>query len=92
MAYRFQLTCDEFIDILDLNYISTTTIEYTLPPGMYKIIDINFKLKSLLPKEVKLNITIDDIRLKSKLTTNKTTIFTKNHFLCNFRFYSIPFR
>ena len=34
-------------------------------------------LKSLLPIEVKVNITIDDIRLKSNLTTNKTIRFTK---------------
>ena len=34
-------------------------------------------LKSLLPKEVKVNFTIDDVRLKSKLTTNKTIRFTK---------------
>ena len=35
-------------------------------------------LKSLLPKDVKVKITIDDIRLKSNLTTNKTIRFTKN--------------
>ena len=29
-------------------------------------------LKSLLPKEVKVNNAIDDIRLKSNVTTNKT--------------------
>ena len=37
-------------------------------------------LKSLLPKEVKVNITNDDFRLKSKLTTNKTSRFTKKSF------------
>ena len=47
---------------------------------MYEIIDFNFMLKSLLPKEVKVNITIDDIRLKSNLTTNKTIKFTKKSF------------
>ena len=62
MVYRFQPTFDEIIDTLDLNFIPTTTVGYTLPPGMYEIIDINFMLKSLLPKEVKINITIDDIR------------------------------
>ena len=34
-------------------------------------------LKSLLRKEVKVNLTIDDVRLKSNLTTNKTIKFTK---------------
>ena len=87
IAYRLQLTYDEIIDVLDLKYIPTSTIGCTLPLGMYEIIDINFMLKSLLPKEVKVNITIDDVRLKSNLTTNKTIRFTKKtFFLCNFRF------
>ena len=34
-------------------------------------------LKNLLPNEKKVNITIDEIRLKSRLTTNKTVRFTK---------------
>ena len=80
MVYRFQLTYDETIDILNLEHILTTTIGYTLPPGMYEIIDINFMLKSSLSKEVKVNITIDDIRLKSNLTTNKANRFTKKFF------------
>ena len=80
MVYRFQLTYDEIIDILDLKYIPTTTIGYTLPPGMYEIVDINFMLKSLLPKEVKVNIAVDDVRLRSTLTTNKTIKFTKISF------------
>ena len=50
MVCRFQLTYDEIIDILGLKYIPTTTIGYALPPGMYEIVDINFMLKSLLPK------------------------------------------
>ena len=47
---------------------------------MYEISDINLMLKSLLPKEVKVNITIDDIRLKSNSTTNETIKFTKKIF------------
>ena len=43
MVYRIQLTDDEITDILDLKYISTTTIGYTLPPGTYEIIDINLR-------------------------------------------------
>ena len=38
-------------------------------------------LKCLRPDEVKLNITIDDIRLRSNLTTNETIRFTKKSFL-----------
>ena len=37
-------------------------------------------LKSLLPDDVKVNITIDDIGLRSNLTTIKTSRFTKNCF------------
>ena len=41
-------------------------------------------LKSLLPNEVKVNITINDIRLRSNLTIKKTIRFTKKLF-----FYTI---
>ena len=43
-------------------------------------------LKSLLPKEVKVNITIDDVGLKSILTTTKAPKFTKQSFLTILRF------
>ena len=42
--------------------------------------DNNLKLKSLLPDEVKLNITIDDTILRSNSTTNKTIRPTKGCF------------
>ena len=41
-------------------------------------------LKSVLPDEVKVKTTIDDSRLRSNLTTNKTIRFTKKSF-----FYTI---
>ena len=87
MVYRFQLTYDEIIDILDVKCIPTTTIKYTFPPGVYEIIDINFMLKSSLPKDVKVNITIDGVSLISILTTNKTIRFTKKFFIYITRFY-----
>ena len=80
MAYRFQVTYDDPIDILDLKNIPTTTIRYTPPPGMYEIIDINFMLKSLLPTETNVKFTIDNIRPKSNLNSNKTIKFTKKYF------------
>ena len=40
MLYRLQLKYDETIDILDLKYIPTTTIGYTLQPGMYEVTEI----------------------------------------------------
>ena len=45
--------------------------------GIYEVSDIILTLKSLLPNKVKVEITIDDIRLKSNLTTNETIRFTK---------------
>ena len=37
-------------------------------------------LKSILPKEVKVNVTIDDVRFTSNLSTNETIRFTKKSF------------
>ena len=93
MVWRLQLTYNEIVDILDFKYIPTSTKRYTFVPGVYEVTDINFMLKSLLPKEVQVNITIDDFRLKSKFSTNKTIRFSKKtFFLCDFRFHSISFR
>ena len=90
MVCRLQLTYDEIRDILDVRYIAGSIIGYTLPPGKYKISDINLMLKSSLPDEVKVKITIDVIRLKSNLTTNKVIKFTKrSSVLYNFRLYPI---
>ena len=64
MLYRLHLTYDETIDNLVLKLITTTTIGYTLPPGFFEVTDINFMLESLLPEEVKVNNTVDDVRLR----------------------------
>ena len=77
IVYRLQITNDEIVNILVFKYVAGSTKGYTLPPGVYEITDINFMLKALLPNEVELNITIDDVRLKSNLTNNKTIKFTK---------------
>ena len=72
MVYRFQLTYDEIMDILDLKHIPTKRTGYSLNPGIYEVIDLNNILKYILPNNVKVNITIDDIRLKANLKTNET--------------------
>ena len=72
------------MDILDLKYISTKRIGYSLNPGIYEVVDLNNTLKDILPDNVKVTITIDDIRLKSNLKNNQTLIFTKKSF-----FYTI---
>ena len=84
MVYRFQLTYDEIIDILDLKCIPTKRTGYSLNPGIYRITDINTTLKCILPDNVKVSVTIDDIRLKSNLKINQTLIFTRRSF-----FYTI---
>ena len=79
-----RLSYDEIMDILYLKYIPTKRTGYSLDPGIYEIIDLNNTLKHILPDNVKVNITIDDIRLKSNLKINQTLIFTEKSF-----FYTI---
>ena len=84
LVYRMQLTYDEIIDVLDLKYISTKRIGYSLNPGIYEIVDLNNTLKLILPDNVEISITIDDFRLKSNLKINQTLLFTEKSF-----FYTI---
>ena len=62
-----QLTYDEIMDLLDLKYIPTKRTGYSSNPGIYGVVDLNNSLKSFLPDSVKVNITINDVRLKSTL-------------------------
>ena len=71
-----QLTYDEIMDILNLKYIVTERTGYSLNRGIYEVVDLNKSLKYILPNNVKVNLTIDDIRLKSNLKNNQTLIFT----------------
>ena len=79
-----RLSYDEIMDILDLNYIPAKRTGYSLNPGIYEVIELNNTLKYILPDNVKVNITKDDIRLKSNLKINQTLIFTEKSF-----FYTI---
>ena len=45
LFYRMQLTFVEFRDILDLKYVSTKRIGYSLKPNIYQISDMNNTLK-----------------------------------------------
>ena len=67
LVHRMRLSYDEIIDILNLKYIPTKRIGYSLNPGIYEVIDLNNTLKYISPDTIKVNITIDDIRLKSNL-------------------------
>ena len=84
LVYRMQLTYDEIIDVLDLKYIPTKRTGYSLNPGIYEVVDLNNTLKHILPDNVKVNNTIDDIRIKSNLKINQTLIITEKSF-----FYTI---
>ena len=84
LVYRMRLSYDEIMYILDMKYIPTKRTGYSLNPGIYEVVDLNNTLKHILPDNVKVNITIDDIRLKSNLKINQTLIFTERSF-----FYTI---
>ena len=79
-----RLYYDEIMDILDLKYIPTKRTGYSLDPGIYEVDDLNNILKYILPNIVKVNVTIDDIKINSNLKTNQTLIFTGKSF-----FYTI---
>ena len=79
-----RLSYDEIMDILDLKYISTKRIGYSIEPNIYNLVDLNETLKNILPNNVKINVTIDDRKYKNDLKINQTLIFTNNSF-----FYTI---
>ena len=84
LVYRFRLTYDEIMDILDLKYISTERMGYTIEPNIYNVVDLNKTLKNILPNNVKIDITIDEKKYKTDLQINQTLIFTNKSF-----FYTI---
>ena len=84
LVYRMRLSYDEIMNILDLKYIPTKRTGCSLIPGIYEVVDLNNILKYILPNNVKVNITIDNIRLESNLKNNQLLIFTEKSF-----FYTI---
>ena len=84
LVYRFKLTYDEIMDILDLKYIPTKRTGYSIEPNIYNVIDLNNTLKNILPDNVKINITIDVRKYKTDLKIIQTLIFTNKSF-----FYTI---
>ena len=79
-----KLTYNEIIDILDLKYLSTKRISYSIEPNIYNVVDLNKILKNILPGNVKINVTIDERKYKTDLKNNQTLIFTNKSF-----FYTI---
>ena len=84
LVYRMQLTYDEIIDILDLKYIPTKRMGYSIEPNIYNVVDLNKTLKDILPNNVKINVTIDERKYKTDLKINQTLISTNKSF-----FYTI---
>ena len=80
LLYRMRLSYDEIMNILDLKYIRTKRTGYSLDPGFYEVDDLNNTLKYIFPDNVKIVVTIDEIRLKSNLEINQTLIFTEKSF------------
>ena len=71
---------DEIIDVLDLKNIPTKRTGYSLNPGIYQVVYLNNTLKYILPDNVKISVTKDDVRLKSNLKINQTLLFTEKSF------------
>ena len=75
-----QQTYDEIIDILDWKFIPTKRTGYSLNPSIYEVVDLISSVKFILPDNVKVSVTIDGVRLKSKLKVIQTLIFTEKSF------------
>ena len=84
IVFRLELTYGEITEILVIKNTPTISTGYGLPPSIYEINDLNIMIKTSLLDDAKVDITIDDIRLRSKLTTKKTIKFTEKSF-----FYTI---
>ena len=84
LVYRMRLSYDEIMDILDLKYIPTKRMGYSVEPNIYNVVDLNNTLKNILPNNVKIDITIDERKYKTDLKINQTLIFTNKSF-----FYTI---
>ena len=80
LVYRLQLTYDEIIDILGLNYIPTKRTGYSLNPGIYEVVYLKNTLYYSLLDNVKVGVTIDDLKLKSNLKIIQTIIFIEKSF------------
>ena len=72
LVYRFRLTYDEIIDILDLKYIPTKRMGYSIEPNLYNVVDLNKTLNNILPDNVKIDITIDERKYKTDLKINQS--------------------
>ena len=89
MLYRMNLTCYETTERLDAICIGATTTGFALLPGIFEIGDFNLIKESFLLNHVKLIVTIDDIKLRSNLITNKTKVNQWTFILQKTKLYQI---
>ena len=88
MVCRMESTYHEIVGVLDVKCTAGSTTGTTIEPGIYGVTDNSSMLKSLPPNNVKVKITIDDFRLPSNLSTNKTvSLIKKSFFLYNINIY-----
>ena len=84
MVYRFKLTYNETIDLLNLKDLPTKRTSYSLNPEIYEVLELNNTLKYILPDNVKVSVTTDDIRIKSYLKNNQTFFLKEKPFFKQF--------
>ena len=84
MVKRMQLTYNEIMDVLDINYFPLERKGSSLKPVLYQISDINNALKGILSDNVKINVTMDEKIYISNLKTHQILIITNKSF-----FYTI---
>ena len=53
---------------------------YSLNRSSYELVDLDKTIEYILPNNVKVSVTIDDVRLKSNLKINQTFIFSEKSF------------
>ena len=81
IVFGMELIYSEIEYILDVRCNATTSIGYTLPFGLYEHSDNILMLKSLLPDEVRVDITIHDIRSTSNIKKKQNKkVFQKMFF------------
>ena len=49
LFFRMELTYDEIIGVLNLKYIPTKRMDYSIEPNIYNVVDLNNTLKILYP-------------------------------------------
>ena len=81
MVYKLDLAYNETVDIMDVKNFAASSTAYTLPAGLFEISDLNMILQSLLPDDMKVDNTTDNITPRSNLIANKTMKFDKKSFL-----------